>query len=170
MPGRFARSVDGGTLTARGSAARSRGFTLIELSIVVAIIVTLSTITVPVYMRVLEDAKKQGTQEEMRQIQNEIAMYLNQKGALPDSLDDVGLGDLRDSWGRPYVYTRIAGAAKKGKGKFRKDRFLVPLNSDYDLYSVGPDGKTQSPLTAPASHDDIIRANDGAYFGVASEY
>ena len=55
-------------------------------------------------------------------------------------------------------------------GQARKDHFLVPLNSDYDLYSKGPDGKSSPPLTAEASRDDIIRANDGAYFGLASDY
>lgn len=148
----------------------ARGFTLLELSIVVAIIVTLSTITVPVFLRVLEEAKEEGTTEDMRVIQTEIQLFINNHGELPDSLDDIGLGHLRDPWGRPYVYTRIDGAKTKGKGKFRKDRFLVPINSDYDLYSVGPDGKSASALTAKISHDDIIRANDGAYFGPASEY
>jgi len=57
-----------------------------------------------------------------------------------------------------------------GKGKVRKDHNLVPLNSDYDLYSMGKDGKSVSPLTAKASRDDIVRANNGAFVGLASEY
>ena len=52
----------------------------------------------------------------------------------------------------------------------RKDRFLNPLNSEFDLYSVGPDGKTETPLTAKASYDDIIRAVDGKYMGLASDF
>jgi general secretion pathway protein G len=52
----------------------------------------------------------------------------------------------------------------------RKDRFLVPINTDYDLYSMGKDGRSSPPLTAKASRDDIIRANDGAYIGLASNY
>jgi general secretion pathway protein G len=58
----------------------------------------------------------------------------------------------------------------KGNGKARKDRFLVPLNTDYDLYSDGPDGKTASPITAAPSQDDIIRASDGSYVGVAADF
>jgi general secretion pathway protein G len=57
-----------------------------------------------------------------------------------------------------------------GGGQPRKDRFLVPINSDYDLYSMGPDGASTPPLTAKASHDDIIRASDGAYVGVAENF
>ena len=52
----------------------------------------------------------------------------------------------------------------------RKDRSLVPLNSTYDLYSMGKDGQSQPPLTAKASRDDIIRANDGSFYGIAEDY
>ncbi len=52
----------------------------------------------------------------------------------------------------------------------RKDRFLVPINSDYDLYSKGKDGESKAPLSPKVSHDDIIRANDGAFVGLASEF
>jgi general secretion pathway protein G len=54
--------------------------------------------------------------------------------------------------------------------KPRKDKNLVPLNSDYDLYSMGKDGESQIPLTVKISHDDIIRANDGAFVGLAIDY
>jgi general secretion pathway protein G len=55
-------------------------------------------------------------------------------------------------------------------GGARKDRFLVPINSDFDLYSMGVDGESVGPLTAKKSHDDIIRANDGGYYGLASNF
>lgn len=57
-----------------------------------------------------------------------------------------------------------------GNGKVRKDHNLVPLNTDYDLYSMGEDGASVSPLTAKASRDDIVRANNGRYVGLASDY
>jgi general secretion pathway protein G len=46
----------------------------------------------------------------------------------------------------------------------------VPINSDYDLYSVGKDGVSSGPLTAGPSRDDVIRANDGGFFGLARDY
>ncbi|MBI4001946.1 MAG: prepilin-type N-terminal cleavage/methylation domain-containing protein [Nitrospira defluvii] len=54
--------------------------------------------------------------------------------------------------------------------KPRKDRFLHPINSDYDLYSMGKDGKTVEALTAKMSHDDVIRGNDGQFVGLAAEF
>ncbi|MCG6963484.1 MAG: prepilin-type cleavage/methylation domain-containing protein, partial [Acidobacteria bacterium] len=37
-------------------------------------------------------------------------------------------------------------------------------------YSMGPDGKSQPPLTAKASRDDIVRAGNGSFVGVAIDY
>ena len=54
--------------------------------------------------------------------------------------------------------------------KPRKDRFLVPINSDYDLFSMGKDGESVAPLTAKASRDDVVRASDGAFIGLASNF
>jgi general secretion pathway protein G len=55
-------------------------------------------------------------------------------------------------------------------GKIRKDHNLHPLNSEFDLYSIGPDGSSSPPLTARASQDDIIWARDGAFVGPAEDY
>ncbi len=62
------------------------------------------------------------------------------------------------------------GAGNASKGKPRKDRFLHPINSDYDLYSMGKDGESVEPLTAKKSHDDVIRANDGSFVGLSVEF
>ena len=62
------------------------------------------------------------------------------------------------------------GGGGCGSGQPRKDHFLHPINSDFDLYSMGKDGDSVAPLTAQKSRDDIIRANDGGYYGVASNF
>jgi general secretion pathway protein G len=86
---------------------------------------------------------------------------------LPADLAAIGRAGMLDPWGNPYVYNpHIYGNGEQP----RKDRFLVPLNTEYDLYSVGKDGLSLSPLTAAVSKDDIIRADDGGYIGLASKY
>jgi general secretion pathway protein G len=57
-----------------------------------------------------------------------------------------------------------------GVGGARKDRFLVPINSDFDIYSMGKDKDTVAPLNPPKSHDDIIRASDGGFYGLAKNF
>jgi general secretion pathway protein G len=65
------------------------------------------------------------------------------------------------------VYRRAADARQAG---LRKDGELVPLNTDFDLYSLGPDGVSALALPAAPSHDDVVRAGNGAYIGLAVNY
>jgi general secretion pathway protein G len=57
-----------------------------------------------------------------------------------------------------------------GKGQARKDHNLVPVNSDYDFFSVGKDRKSASAMTAGPSQDDIVRASDGGFIGLVRDY
>ncbi|MEE9394171.1 MAG: hypothetical protein V3W41_16860 [Planctomycetota bacterium] len=50
----------------------------------------------------------------------------------------------------------------------KKSADLVPLNTDYDLFSPGPDGQTAANIADPAAEDDIIRAQNGKYIGPAN--
>ncbi|MBZ0151224.1 MAG: type II secretion system GspH family protein [Planctomycetes bacterium] len=52
----------------------------------------------------------------------------------------------------------------------RRDRYMFPLNTDYDLFSLGPDGRTAASLGETVGQDDVIRANNGGYYGTAAEY
>ncbi|MFN9706387.1 MAG: type II secretion system protein [Planctomycetota bacterium] len=52
----------------------------------------------------------------------------------------------------------------------RSDQFSLPLNSDYDLFSIGPDCRSSSSLANEFSLDDVIRANNGGYFGLGKDY
>lgn len=136
--------------------------------VVIAILGTITGIAIPVYNSYIEKARIAKAIAEIAIIQKEIAAYKMVEEVLPNTLNDIGRGNLLDPWENPYKYLNFASI--KGKGPMRKDRFLVPLNTDYDLYSMGKDGLTKPPLTAKASHDDIIRANDGRYIGLGSEY
>ncbi len=144
------------------------GFTLVELVIIAAMLATLVSIAVPIYARALDSARMAHAIAEIQTLQKEIFLYDMQTGDLPLTLEDIDRENLTDPWGTPYEYLNFSGV--KGKGKMRKDRFLVPLNSRYDLYSKGPDRDSKPPLTAQASRDDIIRANDGSFVGPASEF
>ena len=142
----------------------SIGFTLIELLLVVAIIGVLASLAIPAIHQTINQARIAKAIADIRTIQGEIGAL----DTLPTSLAAIGRDTYKDPWGTPYVYTKIQGT--KGNGSFRKDRFLVPLNSDFDLYSMGEDGDSKPPLVVNVSHDDIIRANDGSFIGLASRY
>jgi general secretion pathway protein G len=40
----------------------------------------------------------------------------------------------------------------------------------YALYSNGAYGRSDPPLTSQLSHDDILRANNGRFLGLSSDY
>ena len=158
-----------------------RGFTLIELLLAMTIMGLLAGIAAHPLHAALTQARNARAISEVSMLQREITMYQAEKGSLPPTLTEIGRGGMLDPWGRPYVYLPFPSAKGGGSGGgggggggiagvARKDRFLVPINSTYDLYSIGADGRSTGPLTASISQDDIIRANDGAYVGLASGY
>lgn len=133
-------------------------------------VVTLSAIAIPAYTDALDRARIARAIGDISVIDKEIMVWQVYNGNLPFTLTQLDRGNFLDPWGNPYEYLNIAGGGKGVAGKARKDAFLVPLNSDFDLYSKGSDGKSQGPLSAQASWDDILRANDGAYIGLGSDY
>jgi general secretion pathway protein G len=164
------------------SARWSWGFTLIEIMIVLAIIGLLSVIAGSKYLAYIEKVRIASAVASIRAIEVQLDDYVRSEKPLPATLAEIGMDDKLDPWGYPFEYlpfpTTASGSGKsngdpKGGsyiGSARKDHFLVPLNSDYDLYSVGKDGQSRAPLSAPQSADDVIRANDGAYIGLAANY
>jgi general secretion pathway protein G len=146
----------------------TRGFTLVELLVAMAIVLTLAALAVPNFLTLMEQAKVAKAVADIHAIGDDIEGYALSNGAYPNTLTDIGYGNFNDPWGNPYQHLNFANV--NGKGKMRKDRFLVPINTFFDLYSMGPDGKSVPPLTAQASQDDVIWANDGAYVGPAAQY
>ena len=151
-----------------GRKERSAGFTLIELMVSIAILGTLVGIGIPAYTNYIDKARIAKAIGEISILQREVMAYEAANETLPDDLNAIGRGALLDPWGNPYEYLNITTAANVAN--LRKDRFLVPLNTDFDLYSMGKDGKSLPPLTVPVSFDDVLRANNGRYIGLASAF
>ena len=138
---------------------KTKGFTLIELMLVIAIIGTLAAIAILAYHVYIDQAKITRAIVEIKNIENMITGYEIDNGELPEFLTDLGMGAFIDPWGHPYEYYEVG--TKKGKGKQRRDKDWNPLNDDYDLFSFGKDGKTQQQANAKYGRDDIIRAANG---------
>lgn len=180
-----AQSTAAAESPARPVASADPGFTLIETLLVATLISVVAAIAVPGYQAALEKARVTRAIGDIRSVQNQIQSHGFVSGCYPDTLAAIGFGALRDPWGSPYEYGVLAGApgggrggstcaacrgSCLGRGKARKDRNLVPINSDFDFYSMGRDRRSVGPLSAPASQDDIVRASDGGFIGLGRDY
>jgi len=143
------------------------GFTVLELIMVLVIVGILATLGLSQYDQFMERTRIVEAKTDILALDMKITNFFNNRRSFPASLADIGGAPL-DPWGNPYQYLNIQ--TTRGRGGVRKDHNLVPINSDFDLYSMGKDGRSVSPLTASHSKDDIIRANNGEYIGLAKDY
>jgi general secretion pathway protein G len=149
----------------------ARGFTLFELMLTGAVCALLIAIATPSYRSIIERQKVGQCVRDLAMIAGRIEKYRTMHGFKPPmSLGELGAAPPKDPWGFDYRYLNFAADAPGVKGQIRKDHNLHPLNSEFDLYSVGPDGESRAPLTAKASRDDVIWARDGAFVGIARDY
>jgi general secretion pathway protein G len=98
-------------------------------------------------------AKVSRCQAEIRSLEKNIISFNTDKGVFPPT----GPLTERDPWGNRYQYVNIANdpalAREKSTG--------ATYNTDFDIYSTGPDGNSAVDFNDPTSKDDIVRGGDG---------
>lgn len=133
---------------------RSKGFTLIEMLIVVAIIGILAALLIPNAMSAIQKAKQKGTVKDVNSIAAALMDYITDKGYAPTSANGaISANDqtvqalqgfylkvmpIRDQWGNPfYIY---------GGGNCTGNDWDIPLPSGQtdwgdDEFMVGSNGR-----------------------------
>lgn len=138
------------------------------MMIAVAVVGILAAIALPSYQGYIERGRIAQALADIRDYETRIAQYQDDYRSLPDTLADLRGGATTDPWGNPYQFLNLD--SKSARGKARKDHSLVPINSDYDLYSMGKDGRSVPPLTGQPSRDDIVRGRNGSFVGLAQDF
>ena len=112
--------------------AAKKGFTLIEIMVVIMIIGMLAAVAVPAVMNNLEDARIETTRTLIKNIEDACQLYnMKHGGKYPSELSELQEGDddnppllegdITDPWGNEIIYK------KQGKRIY--------------LHSCGPDGE-----------------------------
>lgn len=120
---------------------RSRGFTLVELLIVMSVIGILASIAVPSYQRSLIKARESVLMEDLYQMRRSIDAYYADHARYPDTLnelvDNKYLRDIptdpftksKESWEEiPPSFTLQGDVAEGGVADVRSGSSLVGLN------------------------------------------
>lgn len=144
-------------------ALGDRGFTLVELIAVSAVLAVLTAIAIPAYAKIKDMAREVRAMEEIRGFEKAInAFSIDNGGRLPDDAEGANLIRVLDPWGHPYHYHKIV-APVDPQARY----YASQLNYDFDLYSSGANGRTDPDpdIEKPDSQDDILRTGDGGYIG-----
>ena len=145
----------------------SSGYTLIELTLTMALIALVGAIALPGLTGYVERSRVTRAVGDIGGMSLQISRWELSFGARPDTLAEMGLDGMLDPWGNAYIYLNHTGA---NRGQVRRDRNLNPVNTDFDLYSMGKDGRTNTAFTSADGRDDVVRANNGGYLGIAEGY
>jgi len=143
------------------------GYTMIEVMVAVGILGILAAMATVTYQEYVQRGRSTTAVSDLLDISQRIKSYELANRALPDSLADIGRDNALDPWNMPYEYRNLS--TSKGNGQARKRKNLSPLNSDYDLYSRGPDKETTPVLGQAKSRDDVVRGLDGRFLGIAEK-
>ncbi|HSL03562.1 MAG TPA: type II secretion system major pseudopilin GspG [Nitrospiraceae bacterium] len=133
-----------------------RGFTFIEIMVVVAILAILAALVVPRIMGRTDDAKRTAAKVQIRNIEGALQLYKLDNGVYPTTeqglkalVEKPSIGVVpkkwklggylqklpEDPWGNPYKYLSPSQSPIQNPGQ------NPGLRGEYDIISLGTDGE-----------------------------
>jgi len=148
-----------------------RGLAVARVLVVIAIVAIVSTVALPISRDHLDSSHVTQAIADIGAIEIAISRYQAQnRGELPVSLADLSLSveQWQDPWGSAYQYRNLEIDSVPDQARTDYERGTV--NRDYDLYSMGKDGRSALTFGSPLAQDDVVRGLSGSYYGSVVEY
>ena len=181
-----AKAAEAAGATRPGTRRSVAGFTLIEIMVVLVIIGVLAALIAPNVLNRAADARVTAARTDVNNLMQALKLYKLDNQRYPSA--EQGLEALvrkpsagpnapnwkpyldklpPDPWGRAYQYFNLE--TERGNGQARQRKNLKPLNTDYDLYSIGRDGETSKVVSDDTALDDVVRGLNGRFTGFAKD-
>ncbi|MFH0731894.1 MAG: prepilin-type N-terminal cleavage/methylation domain-containing protein [Candidatus Omnitrophota bacterium] len=129
-----------------------RGFTLVEIMIVVAIIALLAAIAIPNLLRARHNSNEAAAQASLRTVSSACESYLGANDVYPDSLETLA-GETP-----PYIDDTLGGGEKQGY------TFDFTLGDDNLTYTC-----TATPVTSGVTGTRIFQVDESGVIAVTAE-
>ena len=103
-----------------------RGFTLVEVLIVLFILAVLAVVALPKYLDYQERIRVNQAITEIRAMNALLRAYMIDNTTPPDDLAASVRANTLDPWGRPYQYLKLQGASKAWPARRARTRAWYP--------------------------------------------
>lgn len=125
------------------SSLRARGFSLLEIVVVVAILALLAGMVAPVATSIVKQERNETTAKRMQQVADAAYAYFQDTMVLPTTMAALSTNTNVAGWAGPYIVDGFAASAQ-GTAKFSEDAYgttlvLTRMNSStLRIRSYGP--------------------------------
>jgi general secretion pathway protein G len=153
------------------------GFSTTEVLMVMGILVVGLAVGLPTYLDHRKRTLVAVAKKDIAMISQRLERFQSLNYRYPEYLSDMGV-DMQDPWGNDYQYLNMGdvdpdtGDVAEGGGGPKptpRKKGGAPLNTDYELFSMGEDGAYAASVSAAASLDDVVRADNGAAIEYAAD-
>jgi general secretion pathway protein G len=129
------------------AAARSRGFTLVEILIVVVIIGILATIVIPQFSNASVQARETALKDELRYLRTQIVVFKAQHRDMAPGANGADFADQMTKYSNEAGQTNAVATVTHKFGPYLSKMPPNPMNG---LDTI--ETSTQSPLVADGGH------------------